>query len=99
MIDKLVLALVVIGALELGQHRAFPNLIWWQLCLAGRRQSSAALSTRWLRWLGSGPFPFSSVTRLHTIRQQGNDIVKIKDRKNFSGPFAVIVLFACTAYF
>ena len=100
MIDKLVLALVVIGALNWGSIGLFQFDL-----VAAVFGGQAAIFSRIVYTLvalaGSGPFPFSSVTRLHTIRQQGNDIVKDKKGPEKTSPvlFAVIVLFACTAYF
>ena len=99
MIDKLVLALVVIGALNWGSIGLFQFDL-----VAAVFGGQAAIFSRivyTLVALGSGPFPFSSVTRLHPSRQQGNDIVKDKKGPEKTSPvlFAVIVLFAYTAYF
>lgn len=95
MIDKLVLALVVIGALNWGSIGLFQFDL-----VAAVFGGQAAIFSRIVYTLvalaGSGPFPFSSVTRLHTIRQQGNDIVKDKKRtgENFSGPFCLLLFFS-----
>ena len=100
MIDKLVLALVVIGALNWGSIGLFQFDL-----VAAVFGGQAAIFSRIVYTLvalaGVWPFPFSSATRLHTIRQQGNDIVKDRKGPEKFSPvlFAVIVLFACTAYF
>ena len=79
MLDKLVLALVIIGALNWGSIGIF-QFDLWQLCLGARRLCSAALSIPWWPWLVSGQFPSFSATPRSATRQHENDIYRKNPR-------------------